>query len=44
MKHKEKRTNMQAIDNWKSEIKNKGEKARDLSEFLVNKNKGKMNG
>jgi hypothetical protein len=35
MKHKEKRTNLEAIDQWKEEIKEKGEKAKDLSEFVM---------
>lgn len=35
MKHKEKRTNLQAIDAWKDEIKQKGEGAKDLSEFVM---------
>ncbi len=39
MKHKEKRTNLQAIESWKSEIKQKGDKAKDLSEFIIDKNK-----
>ena len=39
MKSKEKRTNLQAIESWKSEIKHKGEKAKDLSEFVIDKNR-----
>ena len=33
-KHKEKRRNLDAINKWKDEIKQKGENAADLSQFL----------
>lgn len=36
-KHREKRDNLKAIDKWKEEISKKGEKARDLSEFMLKK-------
>ena len=38
-KSKEKRDNMKAIDNWKAEISKKGEKARDLSDFILKDHK-----
>lgn len=34
-KHKEKRQNVEAINQWKEEMKEKGEKAKDLSEFIL---------
>ena len=34
-KHKEKRQNVEAINKWKEEVKEKGEKAKDLSEFIL---------
>lgn len=33
---KVKRSNVEAIDKWKDEIKNKGDGAKDLSEFMSN--------
>jgi hypothetical protein len=33
--HKTKRQNVEAINKWKDEIKEKGEKAKDLSEFIL---------
>lgn len=36
-KHKEKRQNLQAIEKWKEEIKQKGDKARDLESFTAKK-------
>ena len=36
-KSREKRQNMAAIGEWKKEIKEKGENARDLSDFMLNK-------
>ena len=37
-KAREKRTNVEAINQWKEEIKQKGSKAKDLSEFVLNTN------
>lgn len=43
-KHKEKRDNLNAIEEWKKEISNKGEKAKDLSDFLLKKRDFKKDG
>lgn len=37
-KHKEKKKNLEAINQWKDEIRNKGDKAKDLKEFMKPKN------
>eukprot|EP01017_Pseudomicrothorax_dubius_P007741 TRINITY_DN12448_c0_g1_i1.p1 TRINITY_DN12448_c0_g1~~TRINITY_DN12448_c0_g1_i1.p1 ORF type:complete len:347 (-),score=137.38 TRINITY_DN12448_c0_g1_i1:126-1166(-) len=40
-KHKEKRTNLEAIEKWRQEIREKGDSARDLDDILK-ENKDKM--
>lgn len=41
MKHKEKRNNLDAIEEWKQEIKEKGDKAKDLSTFVMSRKERK---
>lgn len=42
MKHKEKRNNLDAIEEWKQEIKEKGDKAKDLSTFVMSRKERKQ--